>query len=52
MTLTQEQIDALEGVVKRRMENTGETRSQAVDHVCHYFEQVLKVQQAIDDLNN
>ena len=31
--LTEEQIDAIESIIKRRMENTGETRAQASEHI-------------------
>ncbi len=31
--LTQEQIDAIEDVLARRMQNTGETRAQASEHI-------------------
>ena len=33
MELTQEQIDALEDMISRRMENTGEDRETAVYHI-------------------
>lgn len=37
MELTQEQIDALEGMIKRRMDNTNETREQACAHIADYL---------------
>ena len=31
--LTQEQIDAIESIIARRIQNTGETREQASEHI-------------------
>lgn len=35
--LTKEQVDALEGMIKRRVDNTGESRKEACDHIRNYF---------------
>ena len=35
--LTKEQIDAVEGMVSRRMENTSETREEACAHISDYL---------------
>jgi len=43
--LTQEQIDAVEGMVSRRMENTSETRAEACEHISAYL---LKVANDMD----
>ena len=37
MDLTQEQIDAIEGIIKRRMTNTGESRAEACDHIRNFL---------------
>ena len=50
--LTPEQLDALDAMVTRRMNNTGESRKQASVQVAEYLEQRLKIDQAIDDLND
>ena len=39
--LTQEQIDGIEAMIKRRMDNTDETRAQACDHIANYLRQRL-----------
>lgn len=36
-TLTTEQIDAIEGMIARRLENTDETREQACEHIANYL---------------
>ena len=36
--LTQEQIDAIEGLLERRMTNTGETRAEASDFLLNYLQ--------------
>ena len=35
--LTAEQIEALEGMITRRMESTGQTREQATKHLENYL---------------
>ena len=35
--LTQKQIDAIEGLIKRRMDGTGETRSEASAFLVDYL---------------
>ena len=37
--LTQEQIDAIEGLIKRRMDGTGETRAEASDFLLNYLQE-------------
>ena len=37
MKLTQEQINAIEDMIARRMENTGEDRETACRHICSYL---------------
>jgi len=39
--LTQEQIDGIEAMIKRRMDNTDETRAQASDHIVNYLQKLL-----------
>ena len=38
-TLTPQQIKAVEDMIARRMDNTGETRKQACDHILNYLTQ-------------
>jgi hypothetical protein len=35
--LTKEQVAAIEDMIGRRMENTGETREQACEHIANYL---------------
>lgn len=37
MELTKEQIDGIEGMISRRIENAGETREQACAHILNYL---------------
>ena len=37
--LTQEQIDAIEGMIKRRMDGFGETRKEASDFIVNYLQE-------------
>ena len=39
--LTQEQIDAIEGMIARRMENTDESREEACTHIANYLKKLL-----------
>ena len=39
MPLNQEQKQALEAMVTRRVRNTGETRAQAAEHIANYLQQ-------------
>ena len=39
--MTQEQINALEDMIARRMENTGEDRAAAAAHIQAYLESLL-----------
>ena len=36
-TLTKPQIDALEDMIKRRIDNTGESRKEACEHIRNYL---------------
>ena len=46
--LTPEQLDALDAMVTRRMENLGESRKQASVQVAEYLDQRLKTEQSLD----
>ena len=37
--LTTKQIDAIEGMIKRRMDNTNETRKEASDFIINYLQE-------------
>tara|TARA_R110002012_G_scaffold222330_2_gene394167 strand:- start:536 stop:724 length:189 start_codon:yes stop_codon:yes gene_type:complete len=37
--LTKEQTDAIEGMIKRRMDNAGETRAEASDFIVNYLQE-------------
>ena len=39
--LTQKQIDAIEGMIKRRIDNTDETREEACAHILAYLKRQL-----------
>mgnify|MGYP003657036648 CR=1 FL=1 len=39
--LTQTQIDAIEGMIKRRTDNTDETREEACAHILAYLRKEL-----------
>ena len=43
--LTQEQIDSIEAMIKRRMDNANESRAQASDHIISFLKNRF-------DLNN
>ena len=48
--LTQEQIDAIESIIARRIENTGETRSQASEHISSLLlERLSKIESQSSD---
>ncbi len=40
--LSQAQVDALEGMIERRMYYAKETREQACKHIADYFQMVLR----------
>ena len=48
MNLSQEQRDALDEIVTRRVNATGETRKQASVQVAEYLAQIWKNQQTVD----
>ena len=43
--LTQQQIDGIEGMISRRIENAGETREQACAHILNYLQSRYEPQQ-------
>ncbi len=43
--LTQEQINGIEGMISRRIENAGETREQACSHILNYLQSRLNKNQ-------
>ena len=48
--LTQEQIDAIESFIARRIENTGETRAQASEHISSLLlERLSKIEEQTSD---
>ena len=40
--LTKEQINAIEGMIARRMENTNESREEACNHIASYLKKLVK----------
>jgi hypothetical protein len=40
-TLAQEQMDILDEMIQRRMDNTGESRDEACDNLANYFKGLI-----------